>query len=604
MTRGATMDEGVGLGASEPWDDALTVASLLAVDLLGLRGVRLRGLPGPAREAWLTAFGAVKGADAPLRRLPASIDIDRLIGGLDLSRTLAAGRPVAQKGLIAEADGGWIVAAMAERMEPQVAAELAKVLDTGEVVAERDGIGLRTRALIAVIALDEALPDEAGLSAGLADRLAFDLDLAGVRPVAATIQPPSFADIAAARARLGAVVHTDEMVACLVTTALALGIGSLRAPLLALKAARASAALAGRDAVTADDVMLAARLVLAPRATCLPACDSEDHPPEPPEDDQHAADDEPLPPPDDLGERPLEDIVLDAIAAALPPDLLARLGDGDATRTPGPTGGASGAQRAQAHRGRVVGARPGKPVGGARLAVLDTLRAAAPWQRVRATGGPHAVRSPDLRRIAVRPEDFRIKRFRQRTGSTTIFLVDASGSSALNRLAEAKGAVEMLLADCYVRRDEVALIAFRGQTAELLLPPTRALVRAKRCLAALPAGGGTPLANGLDAALALALVQRRKGLEPALVLLTDGAPNIGRDGAPGRPQAQDDAVASARQARSVGLRALIIDTAQRQQAFSQRLADAMGAVLVQLPRTDARGVTDIVRSTFTQSGRA
>ena len=97
--------------------------------------------------------------------------------------------------------------------------------------------------------------------------------------------------------------------------------------------------------------------------------------------------------------------------------------------------------------------------------------------------------------------DLRITRLQQRAATATLFVVDASGSSALHRLAEAKGAVELLLAECYVRRDQVGVIAFRGRGAEVLLPPTRSLVRAKRSLAALPGGGGTPLAAGLQAAL-------------------------------------------------------------------------------------------------------
>src|SRR4029450_5166679 len=112
--------------------------------------------------------------------------------------------------------------------------------------------------------------------------------------------------------------------------------------------------------------------------------------------------------------------------------------------------------------------------------------------------------------------------FRQRTRTTTIFVVDASGSSALNRLAEAKGAVELLLADCYVRRDRVALLAFRGRGADLLLPPTRSLVAAKRGLGGLPGGGGTPLAAGIEAGLALADAVGRKGETPVVILLTDG----------------------------------------------------------------------------------
>ena len=136
-------------------------------------------------------------------------------------------------------------------------------------------------------------------------------------------------------------------------------------------------------------------------------------------------------------------------------------------------------------------------------------------------------------RILIRKDDFRIARFKQRSETTTIFVVDASGSAALHRLAEAKGAVELLLADCYVRRDQVALIAFRGISAELLLPPTRSLARAKRSLAGLPGGGGTPLAAGLDAAFALADLILRKGQTPTVILLTDGRANVARDGGAG-----------------------------------------------------------------------
>ena len=137
----------------------------------------------------------------------------------------------------------------------------------------------------------------------------------------------------------------------------------------------------------------------------------------------------------------------------------------------------------------------------------------------------------------MRREDFRIVRFKQPCETLTIFLVDASGSSALHRLAEAKGAVELLLADCYVRRDQVALLAFRGQGAELLLPPTRSLTRAKRSLAELPAGV-ISLAIGLDQACLTGQLAMRRGQTPLLVVLTDGRANIARDGCSGRERAE------------------------------------------------------------------
>ncbi|WP_128566586.1 VWA domain-containing protein, partial [Methylobacterium crusticola] len=157
--------------------------------------------------------------------------------------------------------------------------------------------------------------------------------------------------------------------------------------------------------------------------------------------------------------------------------------------------GRAGAAALQARRGRPAGTRPGDPRTG-RIALVETLRAAAPWQRLRGRD--------EARPIRVEPGDIRIRRLVHRTETTTIFAVDASGSAALERLAEAKGAVELLLAQAYVRRDRVALVAFRGSGAELVLPPTRSLVRARRGLAGLPGGGGTPLAAGIAAAEALA----------------------------------------------------------------------------------------------------
>jgi magnesium chelatase subunit D len=225
-----------------------------------------------------------------------------------------------------------------------------------------------------------------------------------------------------------------------------------------------------------------------------------------------------------------------------------------------------------------------------RLNLIETLRAAAPWQKLRRRD------DPDASRIRVTRDDFRITRLKQRSRTTTIFVVDASGSSASERLAEAKGAVELLLADCYVRRDEVALLTFRGKDAELLLPPTRSLVRAKRSLAGLPGGGATPLAAGIDAAAALADTIRRRGGTPALVLLTDGRANIARGGTTGRAAAEADALSAARGVRCSSLKALVIDTSARPEPAARRLADAMAAPYLPLPRADAGAISRTVRA--------
>jgi magnesium chelatase subunit D len=301
--------------------------------------------------------------------------------------------------------------------------------------------------------------------------------------------------------------------------------------------------------------------------------------------------------PQDAGEhdldRPLDDVVLEAALAAIPPGLLAQLKAAGLSRSRAPSSGRAGLVQHGRLRGRPAGTRRGELRDGQRLNVVETLRAAAPWQSVR-TGVRVTTATPAC--VQVRPEDFRIARFKQRAQTTTIFVVDASGSAALHRLAEAKGAVELLLADCYVRRDRVALIAFRGQGAEIVLPPTRSLVRAKRSLAGLPGGGGTPLATGIDMALELASSLARRGDTPVLIVLTDGRANVARDGSGSRTNAERDAIAAARSARLAGIAALLIDTSPRPEPQAERIAAEMGARYLPLPHADAQVVSRAART--------
>ena len=224
---------------------------------------------------------------------------------------------------------------------------------------------------------------------------------------------------------------------------------------------------------------------------------------------------------------------------------------------------------------------------GARLDLLDTLRAAAPWQKLRAAG-------EDTGRLRIRKDDFRIRRYVQRAELTTILVVDASGSTAFQRLAEAKGAVEPLLAQAYVARARVALIAFHHGEASLLLPPTRSLTRAKRLLADLPGGGGTPFASAIDLSLAVAVAEKSKQRTPMLVFLTDGRANIDRAGQPGRQAADRDALAAAKRVAQYGVRALFIDTSPRPQAGADRFAQAMRGSYASLPFVQSGRLADLV----------
>ena len=590
-----------------PWADAVLAAALLAVDPAGLGGVALRAQAGPVRDRWLAR--AAELLPGTLRRVPLHINDERLLGGLDLAATLKAGRPVAQRGLLAEADGGVVLLAMAERLSAATAGRLAAVLDSGEVSLARDGISVRSPSRFGVVALDEGLSEEEGIPGSLADRLAFHLDLSGVSLADSGASGSSrhgMREVAQARARWIGVRVPDEIVAALCAAALGLGVDSMRASLLAVRAARACAALAGRETVSDDDASLAANLVLAPRATRLPAPPDaqaqQDAQPEPRAQAQGASDGE-APDPDRAApcDKPLDDVVLEAALAAIPAGLLAQLRLAPDRSSRAGLAGRAGASQSGCKRGRPAGTRRGQPRGGQRLSLIETLRAAAPWQKLRQRDGLRAM-DGGRARIEIRAEDLHVQRTRQHTLTTTIFVIDASGSAALHRLAEAKGAVELLLADCYVRRDRVAVLAFRGRGADLLLPPTRSLVRAKRSLAGLPGGGGTPLAAGIEAALALADTVRRRGETPVLVLLTDGRANIARDASAGRARADEDAVFAARQTRAARVSALLVDTSPQPQPAARRLAAEMGATYLALPHAGATALSEAVRSVSTSLG--
>ena len=577
------MTSAAGLDLSQ-LSGAQAAGVLFVIDPHGLGGLVVRSRAGPLRDHFLLKLRTLMPHEAPWRRLPAGIADERLDGGLDLAATLALGRPVMEQGILGNSHGGTIVIPMAERLPEPAAARLAAALDTGSARGTDP-------ARFGVVALDEGIDDE-GMSVRLRDRLAFWTDLADYDPG----QPWPDIGEALPEARRRLQVATGEPVyRALAEAAASLGVDSLRALILALRVARAAAALAGRDMVEAHDAVLAARLVLAPRATQIPVS---------PEDDRK--DQEVAPRQGEAAQQPeqetadpastesaLSDLVLDAAKAALPSGLLLKL-QAAAGRTARQAPGRAGAIQASPKRGRPAGVRRDGSRGTGRLNVIETLRAAAPWQRVRrTTGAPPSEAGP---RVVVRRDDFRFTRFKQRTETVTLFAVDASGSLAMHRLAEAKGAVELLLAECYVRRDQVALLAFRGKGAELLLPPTRSLARAKRCLAGLAGGGATPLAGAIDAALATAEQIRRQGRTPVIVFLTDGRANVARDGTTGRAAAEADARSAATMAGSSGIRILVVDAAPRPQPPAKALAAAMKATYVPLPRAEATSLTAAIRT--------
>lgn len=578
------------LDAERRWEDALLTARLLAVDPEGLGGVVLRSGPGPARQAWLDRMTALAGGAGHVTTVPPNADDEHLAGGLDLIATLTEGRRVEKPGLLKAAGRRLLVVPSAERLRPSLVHILAASGDARDPGASAP----------VMVLIDESDEPDALLGA-LEDRLAFRLSVDGI-PMVSLVDDDHPGDLAEARQRRAQVRLDDRLAATIAQACLAFGIASLRADQFCARTAIALAALDGRTDVEDGDVETAARLVLGPRARQRPA-PPEEAQPEDQQAEQENPDDDPPAEDDNRGDADdqrdgeaegdtedhqgrLDDAVIEAILATAVSLSMAEGGAPPPRRTASAAGrkGALGKSRRD---GRPIGSEPGDPRRGGRLDILATLRAAAPWQKLRP---PSLAGTP----VRIYPTDLRISRYANAVGTSVLFVVDASGSAAMHRLAEAKGAVEALLGECYSRRDTVGLITFRGTEAVLDLPPCRSLTRARRVMAGLPGGGGTPLASALALALTTALEEQKEGRMPLIVLLTDAKGNIALNGEPGRRQAGEDAERLAEQIARAGLDVLFFDTSPRPDDRVRRLSDRMRARYVALPYADQKTVTSAV----------
>ena len=575
----------------EAWDLAQLALLLLQVDPHGLGGVWLKSGYSPARQTWLAQLQAL---GLPVMRMPHHIDQERMLGGIDLSVTLAQGRVVEQIGLLAHANEGIVVVPMSEKLSPQTLAMLLQAHDQGQVHAF--AIGATHASRFGLVALDESQDDEPGAASKLKERLALwiDMDAVDIAKSQEKIEALSAHELAEVRSALVKIQATEAQMRALCEVAFALGIDSMRAPLLALRMACVHAAIHDREFLEEEDLRIAAQMVLSPRATRMPSSQEAEsaEPPEPPtppdasNTEQDAAHED-TPPPPSTEPASLEDTILAAALASLPPKLLDQLLLGASKSQPQSSSGNSGHAQMSRQRGRPLSPRLGRPTSGARLHLLATLRAAAPKQKLRTK---HAGQ-----KIAIRTEDFYIQRFAHKAASCIIVAMDASGSAALARLAEAKGAVEILLQQSYARRDSVCVIAFRGAQAQTLLPATRSLVRAKKALAGLPGGGGTPIALALKHATEQAQALQRQGITPLLVMLSDGKANVTIDGVGGRTQAQADALQWAKQWANHGFTSLWIDTALQPTGQAQELANVMQARYLPMPYVASQRLADAMQ---------
>jgi magnesium chelatase subunit D len=559
-----------------------------------LRGIVLAAPAGTGKTSLARGLRDLMPATMPFVELPASIDTENLLGGADIEATLRTGKLVMQHGVLARAHGGFVYADSINLLPDNLINVLLSVMDTGSATIERDGISMTLPADFSLMATYD--PAEGTPRQHLLDRVALMVPLLGQqsaeqrgRVLRHNLKRHTWREesdflrgiLQAARAHVAQVIITDEQLEQLALLALRYGVQGHRAEIFAGYAACAAAAYDLRPEVEFADLELAFKLVILPRATQLPEKQESPPPPAPPEN--------PPPPEQDNDDEndesdvlpeeivPLTDQVFEALLTDLP-DVLENLPFMQLRR------GRSGSRgTTTGKRGRHIRSVPGNPRQ-QRLDVIATLRTAAPWQPFRQKTKPN----PD--HILLEAGDIRVKQYRSKAGTLFCFAVDASGSMAIHRMRQAKGAVQALLEQAYVQRDKVALIAFRGKQADLLMPPSQSVELARRALDVLPTGGGTPLASALLLACEVAQQAKLRGiLQTILVLLTDGRGNVSF--APDAdPKAELQHIG--RYVQASGLRVMVVDTQRSylSRGEARQLATDLGGDYVYLPNASGENI--------------
>jgi magnesium chelatase subunit D len=549
-----------------------------------------------------------------LVELPVGASTDRLAGTLDIEKALSEGRKAFEPGLLAAAHRGILYVDEVNLLSDHLVDLLLDVAAMGVNHVEREGVSVRHPSRFILVGTMN--PEEGELRPQLLDRFGITVEVSGTpdpvdrvevvrRRLRYEAAPYEFrsewssadADVASsveeARRRLPGVGLEEGILFGISTLCAELGVDGLRGDLVTAKTARVLAAWDARDEVVLDDVKRAALLALSHRRRRGPF---EQPGIDPDEIENALSQDSPDPPDDPDGGSPSSGEGQNGGGRSPgkrgPDPSEARSGAGERShsasepfepvRLEAPDKGSGGPL---GRRSRITG-ETGLPVGDtengdnpADVALAATVRAAASHQKARGREG---------RGLEVRASDLRQNVREGREGNLILFLVDASGSmAARKRMSAVKGAVLSLLNDAYQRRDKVALISFRGEGAETLLPPTSSVELAAARLGDLPTGGRTPLAAGIEKA---AEVLGRESLRdrerrPLLVLLTDG-----------RATAGSDPKAVAARLRSTGITSFVVDTEEGyvRLGMAGELAGAMGARCLRLEELRADTLVDLI----------
>ncbi|WP_326565031.1 putative cobaltochelatase [Amycolatopsis rhabdoformis] len=592
------------------------------------------GAPDPAcPDGPHDAGAAAHRRPARLVELPVGAAEDRVVGSLNLEKALAQGVTDYQPGLLAAANRGLLYVDEVNLLHDHLVDTLLDAAAMGRATVEREGVSVSHAARFVLIGTMN--PEEGELRPQLLDRFGLTVEVASSREpeqrvevvrrrLAYEADPDEFAaayaaedaalaaDIEAAQRLLPAVKLPDDALRQIAEVCASFEVDGMRADIVTARTAVAHAAWAGRAEVTTEDVRVAARLALPHRRRRnpfdAPGISEEQleqalQDAQPPEDPGPGPEDDG---PGSGGQPPAGESAGSDQPAGDQPQPKQQPGDGSGS-APQNTVGSGDTFRARVFRvkgtgegergrrsraitdtGRTIGVQP-PSVREGRPHLVATMRAAAPHQRSRGRSGPG---------LLVRTQDLRFALREGREGNLVLFCVDASGSmGARERMREVKTAVLSLLLDAYQRRDKVGLVTFRGDSAELALPPTISVETAAARLEGLPTGGRTPLAEGLLEAARVLRVEaiRDPRRRPLLVLVTDGRATSGAD-----------AVARSQAAAGLltGVTTIVMDceSGRMRLGLAAELAGHLGAEHVPLADVAAEALTSAVRDRTT--GRA